>query len=59
LNWIIERDKDGQPVRMWWAGEGPSPIEEALERQRAAERMALPMPAMREWARKRGLIHGR
>lgn len=57
MNWIIERDKDGQPVRMCWGGaEG-----ERIIRQREAERaeqirkQSLPMPAMREWATKHGL----
>lgn len=55
MNWIIERDKEGWPIHMTWAGPGPSPTEKALERQREAERNALPMPAMREWAKARGL----
>ena len=21
MNWIIERDDKGQPIRMWWAGQ--------------------------------------
>src|SRR5882757_5503731 len=31
MNWIIERDEDGQPLRMFWAGPGPSPTAEARE----------------------------
>lgn len=55
MNWIIERDDKGEPVRMWWARENAR--ERALQKKldQADRNNALPMPAMREWAKERGL----
>lgn len=56
MGWRIERDKDGEPVRMWWTGPDPSPCQVEAERQLQIYRNGLPMPAMREWAEKHGLV---
>lgn len=55
MSWAIERDEKGKPIRMIWTGPDPSPTAIALERQRESERNNLPMPAMRQWAKARGL----
>jgi len=55
MNWIIERDKDGKPLRMWWARELKAEKELQARLDAADRHNELPMPAMREWAKKRGL----
>jgi hypothetical protein len=48
MNWGIERDEKGEPVRLWWLGpEVPDPP--------AKPKPEPFMPAMREWARRHGL----
>jgi hypothetical protein len=57
MRWIIERDEKGEPVRMVWAPGADEYLAQCnREYREAAERNALPMPAMREWAKARGLI---
>jgi hypothetical protein len=58
VNWRIERDDKGQPVRMVWLGPGKlrSAHNDALDKMIA--RNSLPMPGMREWARAHGLYEG-
>jgi hypothetical protein len=56
MNWIIERDEKGEPIRMVWTTSAPMVTIEQIERARCAFANSLPMPAMREWARARGLI---
>jgi len=57
MSWIIERDENDEPVRLWWA---PGADEYIAEQHRAIEKAraenSYPMPAMREWAKARGLI---
>lgn len=57
MNWIIERDEKGMPVMMRW--NGGSAIHHVsiaeIERGRCEAINKLPMPAMREWAKKRGI----
>jgi hypothetical protein len=56
MSWTIERDKDGKPVRMWWApGADEYLRQQHRELEAAKMRARLPMPAMREWAKERGL----
>jgi hypothetical protein len=52
----IERDENGEPIRMWFRNGEYKIAEAELERARLAFVNSLPMPAMREWARARGLI---
>ena len=57
MSWIIERDNNDKPIRMVWC---PGADEYAAERNRelkaARYKALLPMPAMREWAHKYGLV---
>lgn len=56
MSWLIEREKDGTPLRMWWVKESERERELQANLERAERNNALPMESMREWARKRGLI---
>jgi hypothetical protein len=56
VNWIIERDEIGKPVLLRWTTSAPTVTIQELEQARLAFINSLPMPAMREWARARGLI---
>lgn len=56
MSWIIERDAAGNPVRMIWEGPGTRPSAHNEERERMIRVNSLPMPAMREWAQRHGLI---
>jgi hypothetical protein len=51
MNWMIERDEKGEPIRMRWLG--PTPIKTTDDAQPKYQPF---MPAMREWAKARGLI---
>lgn len=56
MGWVIERDLSEAPIRLWWDPNPPFVSLERIAAARAAYVSSLPMPAMREWAKQRGLI---
>jgi len=60
MNWLIERDKEGLPVRLWWAGEAGKEAERVRiaeeQEKRAGETAKTFMPSVRKWAKERGLL---
>jgi hypothetical protein len=55
MHWQIERDDKGEPVRLVWLGPGPIRSAHNDQLDQMIARNSLPMPAMREWAKARGL----
>jgi hypothetical protein len=56
MNWLIERDEKGEPLRMVWMGPGDATITAKPEIVRAFVVNRLPMRSMQNWAFDHGLF---